>query len=126
MAQTGMSVLGQNRTHAPQQNVSLFDHLVGALEKNSETLSGTSTFARHFLCCDWQTDNRPYPGSTAPSDLPRFYRQLEFRPARVQSFEREFAFKARELVAEAEVDPCTKSNMAVRPDQLSIARAARI
>ena len=68
-----------------------------------------------FSCCDWQTDYRPYPGSTAPSDLPRLNRQPEFRPARVQSFKCAFAFKARELMAKAEMDPCAKSNVAVRP-----------
>jgi hypothetical protein len=75
----------------------------------------SSHFLMSFSCCDWQIDYRPYPGSTAPPDLPRLNGQPEFRPACIQSFERAFAFEARELMAEAEVDPCAKSNVAVRP-----------
>jgi hypothetical protein len=59
--------------------------------------------SNHFSRCNWQFDYRPYPGSPAPSDLPWFNRQPEFRPALVQSFECAFAFKARELMAEAEI-----------------------
>jgi len=60
-------------------------------------------------------DNRSYSGSTAPSDFPRLNRQPKFGPARIQSLERAFAFQARELVTEAEMDPCPEGNMAVGP-----------
>ena len=70
----------------------------------------------HYSCRDdRQSDNRPYSGSTAPSDLPRLNRQPEFGPARVQGFERAFAFESRELMTKAEVDPRAERNVAVRP-----------
>src|SRR6516165_8017573 len=78
-------------------------------------MSALCRVSSQVSCCDWQIDNRPYPGSTAPPDLPRLNGQPEFRPARIQSFKRAFALEARELMAEAEVDPCAKSNVAVRP-----------
>src|SRR5262252_2744030 len=94
----------------------------GMIDKNyspaptrKRAMSALGRVSSQFSCCDWQTDYRPYPGSTAPSDLPRLNRQPEFRPARVQSFKCAFAFKARELMAKAEMDPCAKSNVAVRP-----------
>src|SRR5215469_16772486 len=62
-----------------------------------------------------QTDNRPYSGSTAPTDLPRLNRQPKFRPAHIQSLERAFAFQPRELMTETEMDPCPEGNMAVGP-----------
>jgi hypothetical protein len=62
-----------------------------------------------------QAEDCPYARSAAPSNLCRLNREAEFRPARVQSFERVFAFKARELMTKAEMDACAEGNVAVRP-----------
>jgi len=50
----------------------------------------------------------------APFDLGFINRQLQFRPAPEQSLQRAYALKARQLMAEAKMNPSTESEMAVR------------
>jgi mono/diheme cytochrome c family protein len=50
----------------------------------------------------------------APFDLAFINRQLQLRPAPEQSLQRAYALKARQLMAEAKMNPSTESEMPVR------------
>lgn len=65
--------------------------------------------ARH----DRQACDRSQAGPLAPSDLRVGHSQLEFRPALEQRLQRAFAFDARELMPQAEVDSCPEGQMPV-------------
>jgi len=115
---SGRHIAGNVEGEAPKITGRRRAQVAGGEKRTSLSMirmSALCVVSSHFSCCDWQIDYRPYPGSTAPPDLPRLNRQPEFRPARIQSFERAFALEPRELMAETEVDPCAKSNVAVRP-----------
>ncbi len=56
----------------------------------------------------------PQAGPFAPDDFRLIYRKRQIGPAPEQGFQRAPAFDARELMAEAEMDPGTEGDVAVR------------